>query len=45
MKKGDIYTRVISRTFTDKDPERDRCILSVAPEHEHHELNLGRLRG
>ena len=45
MKMRDFYTRVIGLTITDEDPERGSCFLSAAPEHEHHELNLGQSRG
>src|SRR2546425_9778946 len=45
LKMRDFYTRVIGLTITDEDPERGSCFLSAAPEHEHHELNLGQARG
>ena len=45
MTMRDFYTRVIGLTITDEDPERGSCFLSAAPEHEHHELNLGQSRG
>src|SRR6266704_1675892 len=36
----DFYSGVRGRTISDEDPGRGICVLSAAPESEHHELAL-----
>jgi catechol 2,3-dioxygenase-like lactoylglutathione lyase family enzyme len=40
----DFYARVLGLTISDEDLERGICILSAAPDAEHHELALVRAK-
>ena len=43
-KMRDFYARILGLTISDEDLDRGICFLSAAPDAEHHELALARVK-